>query len=319
METRKNDILTYLNRDFAGEYLLDEPLSLHTWYRIGGPADFFVYPYDTKDLTNLLHHCRELDIDTYFIGEGSNILVSDSGYLGVMICLSEHFRRIVLEDEYVKVDAGVLLNDLILFCEKNNLGGMECLSGVPGTVGGALIMNAGTHAGEIGKNVLEVDLLSHNLEPDIMPGEKIVFGYRSAPELQDKILLGCRIGLHYEKESLLKEFRINQINARAAKQPLEYPSCGSVFKRPKNHYVGNMVEKSGLKGFRYGNAMISEKHGGFILNLGNAKATEIMYLIEKVKDEIHKRFAVQLEHEVKFVGFCQLKDRIGCLVQENVL
>ena len=304
MDSGKKDLVTYLDRNLSGEYLLDEPLSLHTWYRIGGPSDFFVYPRNVDDLINLLQHCRSLNVGVYFIGEGANILVSDAGYRGVMINLARYFKAIQKDGEIVHADAGTLLQDLILYYEKNSLGGLEYLSGIPGTVGGALIMNAGTRNGEIGRTVLEVYTLNQNLEWTTVSCDKINFGYRSAPELQDKIILGCKIRLFPKKESTLRQVRLSQMKKRAAKQPLEYPSCGSVFKRPSNHhYVGKMVEEAGLKGLRHGNAMISKKHGGFMVNLGNAKASDVMHLIEKVKEEIYTRYAIQLEPEVRFVGF----------------
>lgn len=303
MDSHKQVFLRHLNEKFKGECLLSEPLSLHTWYRIGGPADYFVYPRNTESIVDLLNLCRSLDMKPFFIGEGANLLASDEGYRGVVINLTQFFKDIEHKNEYVTVGAGTILNDLLVYCEKNNLGGLEYLSGIPGTVGGALIMNAGTHKGEIGDKVAEVYLMDQQLNPSIMHKEQLNFGYRSAPELQDKILLGCKLKLYYEEESILREFRINQIKKRAKKQPVEYPSCGSVFKRPQNNYVGALVENAGLKGLRCGDAMVSEKHGGFIVNLGNAKASEIKYLIDKVMEEIYRRYDIELDPEVRFVGF----------------
>lgn len=300
---RNKDLLTYLEKNFAGEYLLNEPLSSHTWYRIGGPADFFVYPQHTEDLVALLHQCQTLDVQTYFIGEGANVLVNDTGYRGVIINLTRHFAEISQENTVMTVDSGVLLKDLILFSENHSLGGLECLSGIPGTIGGALIMNAGTHCGEIGDTVIEVCLLNENLETVTIPAEQISFMYRSTPELQGKPLLGCKVKLHYEDRSLLQETRLALLAERSAKQPLEYPSCGSVFKRPAKHYVGKLVQDLGLKGFRYGDAMISEKHGGFIVNLGHAKASHVRYLIKKIQNDVYTHYGVELEPEVRFLGF----------------
>jgi UDP-N-acetylmuramate dehydrogenase len=299
----KKELWNYLNKHFTGEYLIDELLSLHTWYRIGGPADFFVYPRNAEDLIGLLHQCRALDINIYFIGEGANLLVSDDGYRGIMINLTRHFKDLSQNDNTVTVSSGALLRELVLFAERNGFGGLEYLSGIPGTVGGALTMNAGTHLGEIGDSVGEVYLLNTSFEPVVMTGAQIDFRYRTVLQLQEKILLGCKLALYHEEESILRERRIEQQQRRATAQPLEYPSCGSVFKRPPGHYVGKMVEDLGLKGLHYGDAMISKKHGGFIVNLGNAKASHVMYLIEKVKDEVDKHFHVQLEPEVRFVGF----------------
>ncbi len=303
MNNRYKEFLPYLEKKFAGEYLLNEPLSSHTWYRIGGPADFFVYPQDTEDVVMLLRQCQTLDVQAYFLGEGANVLVNDAGYRGVIMNLTRHFTNILQENTVITVDAGALLEDVILFSEHHSLGGLECLSGIPGTVGGALMMNAGTHYGEIGDAILEVSLLNEELESFILSGEQIAFQYRSVPQLQEKPLLGCKMQLHYKDKAVLRKSRLAHLAERAAKQPLDCPSCGSVFKRPPGHYVGEMVQNLGLRGFRYGDAMISEKHGGFIVNLGNAKASHVKYLIEKIQKKVHKHFGICLEPEVRFVGF----------------
>ena len=164
-------------------------------------------------------------------------------------------------------------------------------------------MNAGTRFGEIGDRVSKVSLLNEHCEPIILFRDQINFGYRSAPELQGKSLLGCKVKLYPEQEAILQERRLKQLQQRANKQPLKYPSCGSVFKRPKGYYVGKMVQDLGLKGTRYGDAMISEKHGGFIVNLGKAKARDVKYLIKKIQEEVYKTYGVELDPEVRFLGF----------------
>lgn len=303
MNAWKKALVKYFDRHFTGEYVIDEPLSLHTWYRIGGPADFLVYPRDPKDLIALLRQCQTLEVERYFIGEGANVLVSDAGYRGVIINLTRYFTGITRTETIITVSAGVLLQDLVLFSETHSLGGVAYLSGIPGTIGGALMMNAGTNQGEIGDTVSEVYLLNDAFEPVVVPREHITFNYRSVPQLQEKPLLGCQLQLYHAEEALLREIRLTQLTQRAAKQPLDYPSCGSVFKRPTGYYVGKMVEELGLKGLRYGDAMISKKHGGFIVNLGNATADHVRYLIEKIQAEVYQHFGIQLEPEVKLVGF----------------
>ncbi len=300
---RQQEFLKYLDSRFAGDYLLNEPLSNHTWYKIGGPADVFVYPHHPEDLIGLLQQCRFLDLETYFIGGGANLLVHDDGFRGVMINLGRYFTTIVRHETMLSVGAGVPLQRLVWFCEAEGLGGLEPLSGIPGTVGGALIMNAGTHAGEIGQSVAEVSLLNDTLTPMSMSQDQIAFGYRSAPELQNKPLLGCTLNLYIEETATLRAFRLDQLARRQAKQPIECPSCGSVFKRPPGYYVGRMVQELGLKGLRHGDAMISEKHAGFIVNLGNATAEDVRYLIEKIQEEVRTHFDVTLETEVRCVGF----------------
>lgn len=301
--TRKKELEQYLNTRLMGEYLQDEPLFKHTWYRIGGPVDFLIYPGNVEDLRNLLHHCRMLDVPTYMLGEGANLLISDAGYRGVMISLKRYFTTMTVEHDRVHVLAGTLLQYVIEYCENRSLGGLQGLSGIPGTVGGALTMNAGANHGEIGDHVKEVFILNDELEVESLIRNQIRFGYRSAPELQERIIISCTFVLYHEDTSLLRQFRLNQIAEREIKQPLDCPSCGSVFKRPPGFYVGKMVEELGLKGFRYGDAMISEKHGGFIVNCGHAKASHVRYLIQKIQAEVEKHYHVTLEPEVRFVGF----------------
>jgi UDP-N-acetylmuramate dehydrogenase len=298
-----NELFQFLQKHFKGTYLYNVPLSLHTWYRIGGPVDVLAYPQHADDLRNVLQHCHALNVPAYILGEGANLLISDAGYRGVMICLKQHFTAIQRQDECVHVMAGALLKDVIEYCEAHGLGGLQGLSGIPGTIGGALTMNAGANHGEIGDCVKTVSLLTMQGEPHELARHQISFGYRSAPELQQAIITGCTFQLRTEETSQLQQFRLNQIAQRETKQPLDCPSCGSVFKRPEGFYVGKMVEELGLKGLRYGDAMISEKHGGFIINLGKAKATHVMYLIKKIQEEVEKHYHIVLEPEVRFIGF----------------
>ncbi|MCK4859440.1 MAG: UDP-N-acetylmuramate dehydrogenase [Candidatus Omnitrophica bacterium] len=303
MKEEKRHILKYLNNNLKGDFSTDELLSKHTWYKIGGPADFIVYPKDIEALISLVSFCRVVDVPINFIGEGANLLVCDAGFRGVIIKLSRHFNSIEMKNNTVNVDAGVLLPDLVLYCEKNSLGGVEYLSGIPGTLGGALIMNAGTSKGDISNSVQEVSTLDNQLNLEIINKNEIDFQYRFVPQFHERILLGCKLQLRYAEKSYLKEIRIDQIQERANKQPIDYPSCGSVFKRPAKYYVGKLVEDAGLKGFRHGGAMISNKHAGFIINSDNAKAKDVMYIIRKVQEEVYKSFNVELEPEVKFLGF----------------
>ena len=302
-DKRHKEIWYFLRKEFSGFFWEDEPLAAHTWYRIGGPADFFVYPRSLESLATLLKKCRSIDMPTYFWGDGSNILANDNGFRGAVISVTRFFNHIERNGNFVEAETGAKLQDLVLFCEQRSLGGLEYLAGIPGTVGGALIMNAGTQKSEIGRRVEQVYLLNKNSDYVSIERDEISFGYRMAPELQGRPIIGCRLTLYHEEEEVLKTRRINQIQQREAKQPFEYPSCGSVFKRPAEHYVGAMVEQLGLKGLRHGDAVISEKHGGFIINLGNAKALDVMFLVKTVQESVYKHFAIELEPEVRFVGF----------------
>lgn len=297
------ELRQFLQKHFRGTHQYDEPLAQHTWYRIGGPADVLAYPYDVEDLQRLLQRCQLFNVPAYIIGEGANLLVSDAGYRGVMICLKQHFTTIQIQEKCVNVMAGALLKDIIEHCESHSLGGLQGLAGIPGTIGGVLTMNAGTHHGEIGDCVKTVSVLNQAFEPQDLAREQIAFGYRSAPELEGTYIFGCTLQLRPENRESLRQFRLRQIAERERKQPLDCPSCGSVFKRPSGFYVGKMVEELGLKGLRYGDAMISEKHGGFIVNLGNAKAVHVMYLIKKIQEDVEKHYHIVLEPEVRFIGF----------------
>lgn len=288
---------------FAGTCLRDEPLARHTWYGIGGPADFLAYPADCEDLRNLLQRCGELDVSTYMLGKGANLLVSDAGYRGVIISLTREMADIRVHDTCVTAQAGASLNDVILFCEQRALGGLEGLSGIPGTIGGALTMNAGASHGEIGDAVATVTVLDATLETIELERRQIAFGYRSAPELQGVTIVGCSLLLAHDDAARLRQFRLRQLAERKAKQPLDCPSCGSVFKRPAGFYVGKMVEDLGLKGLRRGDAMISDKHGGFIVNCGKATAADVVDLINSVQDAVARQYHIELEPEVRLLGF----------------
>jgi UDP-N-acetylmuramate dehydrogenase len=297
-----SDVRAWVGKRCPGRFLLNEPLAPHTWYRIGGPAALLVYPQDQTELVDLLHECRQCDTSTFLIGDGANLLVADSGFEGVVICLSRHLRSITSRGNTVTAQAGALLREAVYFCEQRGLSGIECLAGIPGTIGGALTMNAGIDSGNIDAAIESVSLLDELLLPRTLSRAEINFGYRSAPQLQDRVLLGCTLHCSAGSEPEMREARLDLLRRRAAKQPLEYGSCGSVFKRPVGRFVGQMVEESGLKGTRRGDAMISDKHAGFIVNLGCASAQDVLYLIRLVRDEIHKRYGIALELEVRFLG-----------------
>jgi UDP-N-acetylmuramate dehydrogenase len=295
----------FFETQFAGAYLRDEPLARHTWYRIGGPADVLAYPASVDDLRHLLRRCRDLEIPTYMLGAGANLLVSDHGYRGVIINLSRFLNAIDVADTHVIVQAGARLSRVVEVCEQRGLGGLEGLAGIPGTIGGALTMNAGASHGDIGDRVVSVSVVNATLEVAELRRDQIAFGYRCAPELQAVCILGCTLRLTADDPERLREFRLRQLAERAAKQPLDCPSCGSVFKRPAGFYVGRMVEDLGLKGARCGDAMISDKHGGFIINCGQATAEQVYALIRMIQDAVAQRYHVDLEPEVRLVGFEQ--------------
>ncbi|MFC1887389.1 UDP-N-acetylmuramate dehydrogenase [Candidatus Cloacimonadota bacterium] len=299
----KRELNKFLNKQLGYDFLINADLKEHCWYRIGGPADYVVYPKDDLQLSEILQACLDSNEPYFILGSGANLLISDNGFRGVIIKLTRYFNKIELEGNTVTVGAGVNLDRLVLFCEENGLAGVAELAGIPGTLGGALTMNAGTDKGVISDVVVDVNLLDPKLNCMTYKNEQIGFGYRTATLLQDKVICGCRLKLIAGDRQELQEIRLSQLKIRKEKQPLQYPSCGSVFKRPPGNYAGKLIEEAGLKGFRYGNAQISEKHAGFIVNLGNAKASDVKFLIDKIEEEVFEQFSIRLEPEVRLLGF----------------
>ncbi len=293
----------FLETNCPGQYLMNEPLSLHAWYKIGGPADFFVCPADSASFRLLLAECSQRQVPVFIIGEGSNLLVSDKGVRGVIVSLAHTYNRIEVIGSTISVGAGARLRDLVYAAEVAGLAGLAYLSGIPGTVGGALTMNAGTDFAEIGDVVTRVFGTTFAGESNVFAKETIGFGYRTSGALKGHCLLGCEVELVPTSREELAGIRDTLLKTRATKQPLEYPSCGSVFKRPPGFYVGRLVEESGLKGFSHGDAMVSEKHGGFIINRGSATAEDVRYCMNHVADVVFKRYSIVLEPEVRLIGF----------------
>jgi len=296
-------VIEHLKQTAGIEYQINAVLKNYCWYRIGGEADLLVYPNNKEQLTELITVCLNTDTPYFIMGSGANILISDNGFRGVVIKLSKCFADIEKDGNIVSVGAGVQLDRLVLFCEEYGLAGMAELAGIPGTLGGALTMNAGTDKGVIGDFASEVDVIDTDLNCATLENARIGFGYRSAPLLQDKIICRSRLTLEEGNSITLKEIRLKQLQLRKERQPLNYPSCGSVFKRPPGDFAGRLIEAAGLKGFRYGNAQISDKHAGFIVNLGNARAEDVKYLMDKIQDDVYKKFNVKLEPEVRLLGF----------------
>lgn len=296
-------IKTYFKNEFIGEFSFDEPLNNHTWYKIGGAAAVLCSPESEDSLISLLKKCREYEVGFFILGDGANVLVSDSGYDGVVITLKNSMDKCFVHDLTLFAEAGAYLNDVILLAQDNGLAGLESLSGIPGTLGGALYMNAGIDSGNIGDVVDKVMILNENFEMVTLEAKDIDFGYRNVPQLNDKIILATMLKMKPSSSEELSKFRGELLQKRAEKQPLGCPSCGSVFKRPNGFFVGKMVQDLGLKGFRVGDAEISEKHAGFIINKGNATAADVMAVINKIKKEVLKNYKVELETEVKFLGF----------------
>lgn len=292
-----------------GKFRHQEPLARHSSFRIGGKAQYFAEPLTRSDLSLLIEWARVEGMPWILIGNASNILFSDEGFDGLVISLKKlELHRVRIDGPLVRASAGVGLIQLAHTLAEHSLGGLEFTSTIPGTVGGALVMNAGysRHFGktnQISDWVEEVVVLGPDGMPHALRPEDIDFQYRSS-SLAGQVVVEATFRLRrMPREEVLRELKAN-IDYRSGVQPLNYPSAGSVFKNPKNFEftAGKMIELAGLRGLRIGDAQISEKHGNFIVNLSQAKAWEVMELIEIAKDRVKEKFGVQLELEVKYIS-----------------
>jgi UDP-N-acetylmuramate dehydrogenase len=281
---------------------IDKPLAPYTSYKIGGPTLIWVSPTTDEGVGRILEVIRENGIPLFVLGRGSNLLVSDTGWDGVTLYLGDNFSGWTFDHRQANVLAGTLLMDLIRAAVENGLGGIELLAGIPGGVGGALRMNAGAFGQEIQQVTASVSGFCRDGSPFYAQRREIDFKYRRVPELKKVVITSAHFRFEKEDAATLKARMEDILALRAKKQPLKFPSCGSVFKRPAGYYAGALIEEAGLKGERIGGAMISQKHAGFILNTGNAKASDVYALIRRIEGRVLDRFGVQLEREVKLVG-----------------
>jgi len=296
------ELAAQLTDEVDGQIRTDKLLASFTSYKIGGPTAVWVAPVTQAGVARALEVIHEKKVPLFILGRGSNLLVSDHGWDGVTLYLGENFSNWTFDHRQAKVLAGSLLMDLIRAAVVKGLSGLELLAGIPGGVGGALRMNAGAFGQEIEQVTVSVSGFRRDGTPFSAERHKINFDYRRVPEL-DRVVITSAIFQFTEKNSAALRARSEDILAlRAGKQPLNYPSCGSVFKRPAGHYAGALIEETGLKGKRIGGAMISRKHAGFILNVDNAKAVDVYALIQLIEARVLNRFGVQLEREVKLIG-----------------
>lgn len=298
-----------LKREYPDRCLLNEPLAPLTSYQVGGRADALVTPATVEELERIIRACICEGVAYLVMGKGANLLVHDEGFRGVVLLLERCCSQLFHEGNLLYVGAGATVADLVEYCEKNSLGGLDYMSGIPGTVGGALRMNAGAFVGEIGERVLRIDALDEKGRRVQLSREQAQFGYRRADGLENKILLGCWLFLEPGNSEQLKRSREEYLKRRAEKQPLEYPSCGSVFKRPAGDYAGRLIEAAGGKGFTVGGAMVSPKHANFVVNFNHASAADIYEVIWRVQRKVYQHSGVWLELEVKLVGFSEEDQR----------
>jgi UDP-N-acetylmuramate dehydrogenase len=296
--------------NFKGEIKRHEPLSRHTSFSIGGPADILAYPSDRNDLIALLSGIKKEGVSYVVIGGGTNLLVRDGGFRGVVICL-QRLGTIRIEREYrsvggtfsvVYVEAGALLPKLLGFAMEQGLTGLEFAAGIPGTVGGAICMNAGTAAGEIGDVVDSVTLISPDGTLVTRGREEIGFGYRTSNIPAGHVVLDAKIILRHGDRERIKARVMEIQDTRKQRQPWGFPSAGSVFKNPQEEAAGKLIEAAKLKGKKVGDAQVSDKHANFIVNLGKAKAKDVVALMEIVKQTVLDVHGVRLEPEIKIIG-----------------
>lgn len=283
--------------------LIDEPMSRHTTFRVGGPADFFVTPKAKEEVRDVIRICKEAGMPYYIIGNGSNLLVSDAGYRGVIVQIYKEMNEVKVEGDLVKAQAGALLSGIAAKALGAELTGFEFASGIPGTIGGACVMNAGAYGGEM-KDVLEsVTVLTGEGKIIELGRNELELGYRtSVIAKKGYIVLGAVLKLERGDGEKIKTYMDELKEKRVTKQPLEYPSAGSTFKRPEGYFAGKLIQDSGLKGFTVGGAQVSEKHSGFVINKGNATAAEVMELIRQVTAKVKEDTGVTMEPEVKQIG-----------------
>ncbi|MBX7152293.1 UDP-N-acetylmuramate dehydrogenase [bacterium] len=294
------DIQTF----FKGRLFENELLKTHTWYQIGGPCSIYAIPETTDDLTQLVRYCRSNAMPVFILGKGSNLLVSDSGISGIVVDLSECCSFTNFDETRVTTGAGVQVPKLVLDCEKKGLGGIEMFAGIPGTVGGAIKMNAGCHGKEFFDVTVSVDLLD-NETMTTLPKSKIEYSYRHVKTLDDpaRIILAATLQLEKTDIMALTEKRKHFMKIRQQTQPINLPSSGSVFKNPPGDHAARLIDVCGLKGYRIGGAAVSEKHANFFVNEGNAQAKDVLEIIRYVQSVVVKQFGIKLELEVKLVGF----------------
>jgi UDP-N-acetylmuramate dehydrogenase len=292
---------TDIQKLLRGNIVLDEPMSKYTWMKVGGPADFYIEPLDKDDLKAIIIYFHAHQYSWMVLGRGSNVLVSDEGIRGAVINVEQALSQISIKDGLVIAEAGVRLTKFVDFCIQNEFAGTEMLAGIPGTLGGAIVMNAGAHGGEIADHCVEVEVINNGLIEHVKK-EHAQFSYRHSGFIQD-VVLSASFKLQRGDKALLSARRRELVLRRNETQPLEFPNMGSMFKNPPNAFAAKLIEQAGLKGKRAGDAQISEKHSNFIINLGNAKAEDVVKLIDLVKRTVYQNSGVMLELEVKMVGF----------------
>ncbi len=284
-----------------GHVAMNEPMEKYTWMRVGGPADFYLEPAGRDELIAVLRYFGENRYPVMMIGRGSNMLVSDDGIRGAVVNVEGCLSDISMDGDLVVAQAGARLTKFVDFCVQRGLAGVEMLAGIPGTVGGAIVMNAGAHGGETADHLVDVEVLRQGALLWVKK-EQGQFAYRRSGFTGDTVLT-ARFRLPAGDTEALAKRRKELIQKRNATQPLELPNLGSMFKNPPNNFAAKLIEDAGLKGKKVGQAQVSEKHANFMVNLGGATAADVVRLIDIVRRTVYQRSGIMLELEVKLVGF----------------
>ena len=282
---------------------VNEPMNKHTTFRVGGPADYFLTPENVEQVQKVVIFLKENNIPYYIVGNGSNLLVGDLGYRGAIIQIYQKMNQIRTDGEYIYVDAGALLSKIAAEALSKELTGFEFASGIPGTLGGAVMMNAGAYGGEIKQVIQEATVLTQAGEIVKRTVDEMELSYRSSIFSKNgDIVLSAVLKLEKGNKETIRARMDELKEQRVTKQPLEYPSAGSTFKRPEGYFAGKLIQDAGLRGFQVGGAQVSEKHCGFVINKDHATAADIVSLMEQVSDKVEAQFGVRLEPEVKRLG-----------------
>lgn len=299
-----SQIYTQLEKLLGKEkVLVDEPMRRHTTFRIGGNAAYFVTPEDADQLAGVVKLCNSRQIPYFILGNGSNLLVSDKGYHGVVIAMQKHFNDCRVEGHQLIAGAGTLLSKIAKQAWQHHLTGFEFAAGIPGTLGGATVMNAGAYGSEIKDCLSWVEVVTKDGAVLTLSADELKLGYRSSCiSACGYIITAAALQLEAGEQPMIKARMDELAMLRKTKQPLEYPSAGSTFKRPVGYFAGKLIDDAGLRGFQIGGAQVSEKHCGFVVNKGDATAADVIALCAEVNRRIKEQFHVELEMEVKILG-----------------
>lgn len=305
MELLDKKDLAHIIKKISGQQnvMIDEPMKNHSSFKVGGPVDILVTPHSVFQLSEILKLCKKENVPIFIMGNGSNLIVSDKGIRGVVVKIFDNLSEYSVKDNTISVYSGMLLSKLSKIALKNELAGLEFAAGIPGTLGGAVAMNAGAYGGEMKDVVVETEYMDLDGEINTLRGDEHEFGYRTSYILKNSyIVLKSVLQLNRGKQQEIKALMDDLNKRRKEKQPLEMPSAGSVFKRPEGHFAGKLIEDCKLKGYRVGGAQVSEKHCGFIVNTGDATASDIQKLIKHIQNTVKSTYGVELQTEVRVIG-----------------